>query len=349
MDDRWFEIPGKNDDLFLASRIRLLRNTKEFLFPQKMDREMRLSFEKEVEDRLNGLSSVVGAPLDKVDLNEVGKIEKDAIRERNIINEAAYKENEKTALYVSRDEAFSLTLNTTDHFRMTLSSRGENLKELLSKIKMIDAYVQDRMNYAVNDSLGFETSTLSNVGTGMRAYYIMHLPMLSQDPRFQEMINEITKYGVVIKEGWTYGARKIGGIFVLYNQRTLGLSEEEIVDILSNVGNRLMEEERALRKASNELLLRDRVLRSYGILQYAAKLEIPEACKLLSDFLLGVSEHYFVADIPVSVYELMIGIFPGNLCMYYKKSLDDDEMTQKRAQYVQAFLKHFHPSISMEE
>lgn len=343
MDERWYGRPGENDDIFLASRIRLLRNFEGLLFPASMSDELREDLEYRIEQNLSGLSFPAGEEIDKIVLSDLAEHEKSAIRERQLINEAAFTEKAKTALYVSRGESFSMTVNAQDHLRLLLSERGQDLTGLLSRMYMIDDYISSRMPYAFSPKYGYKTARIRDVGTGMRAYYIMHLPLLSEREDFNALVQEIGKYGVVIKEGWTVGARKIGGVYVLYNQRTLGLKEEDIAEILSNVGDRLMNEERGLRKDADPVALRDRVFRSYGVLKYAVRLEIAEACRLLSDIQLGVSEHYFRSRTNISVYELMLGIFPGNLQVYYKQTLRNEEIPQKRAEYLQEFLKNFTP------
>ncbi|MBP5254409.1 MAG: hypothetical protein J6Z23_03400 [Lachnospiraceae bacterium] len=343
MDKRWYERAGERGDIFLASRIRLLRNFDGILFPSAMSDEQRQDLEYRMDSLLPALSASLGEPIERIPLKALSGYERSAVRERHLINDAAFAESAHTTLYVSRDEACSLTVNARDHLRILLSERGEQLNGLLERINRLDDAVCAGIPYAFSPKYGYKTARIRDLGTGMRAYYVMHLPLLSEREDFGALVQEIGKYGVVIKEAWTVGARKVGGVYVLYNQRTLGLKEEDIVAILTNVGDRLMKEEQDLRHSADPELLRDRVFRSYGTLKYAVRLETAEACRFLSDILLGVSEQYLKAGSGASVYELMLGIFPGNLQVYFREPLTNSEIPAKRAEYVRGFLKNFTP------
>ena len=345
MSERWYNKPGDQDDIILVSRIRLLRNFKSYAFPDRLSPEDRNRMFAEASEKLN-LSEVVGDRIEKASSTELGPEERLAFKERMLINKAAYSSEIPFVVYASADESFSLTLNGTDHVRILLSRHGQDLSGLLSGISAIDDYIDKRMHYAFSQKLGFKTSTLANVGTGMRAYYVMHLPLLSEEQDFASLRNEIGRYGVVIKDAWDLKNHEVGGLYVLYNQRTLGLQEKDIIEILTGVSNRLMEQEREKRRNAGRIPLRDRVLRSYGILKYAVRMDLPEACTHLSNILLGISEGILSIEPSINCYELMLGIFPGNLQVYYGQSFNDEEMLVRRSDYLKKFLQYIEVSYS---
>ena len=341
MDERWYNKSGADSDLILVSRIRLLRNFSGWKFPNSLADAEREELCDQVQKKLTHIADSLGCSVRRTVVEQSDTIMKTALKERLLINQAALESEKPVTVYASTDEAFSMTLNGTDHIRLLISGTGQNLAALYDRIDIVDNYINSRMPYAFSKKLGFKTAGIQNVGTGMRAYYVMHLPLLSEEKSFNVLSQEIGKYGVVIKEAWSQGAKRIGGLYVLYNQRTLGLKESDIIDILTNVANRLMRQEREMREKTDPLILKDRVFRSYGVLQYAVKLDLSEACIHLSNLQLGVSMGYLKPKTTLSVYELMLGMLPGNLQIYYEKAFDEKTIKQKRAQYLQDFLKFF--------
>ena len=339
MDERWYHRPGDNDDIVQVSRIRLLRNFRDWKFPGRMTEEERTALLSLVEEKLVKLPELLGQKLTCLHIDELSETEKLTLQERLLINKGTLEQNEKAIVYASEDEAFSMTVCGQDHLRLLLSGHGQHLYELYERLQQADSYIDSRIPYAYGKKIGYKTSTIANVGTGMRAYYVMHLPILSENRNFQTLSREMIKFGVVMKEAWISGAKKIGGLYVLYNQRTLGLQEKDIMDILTNVANRLMGEERELRDKLSPVSLMDRVFRSYGILKYAKQLDFPEGCKHLSNLLLGVSQGLVNVSEDLSIYELMLGIFPGNLQFYYKTEADEQKLRELRAVYLRHFLE----------
>ncbi len=338
MDERWYHRHGENDDIIQVSRIRLLRNFKKWFFPGRMDEGMRQELLSAVDSKLPRLSEILGKGIQKLETDKLREAEKMTLQERLLINKATLEQTEKAVVYATTDEAFSMTVGGTDHLRLLLSEHGQGLYPLYDCLDEVDTYIDSRIPFAYSKQFGYKTASIDSVGTGMRAYYVMHLPLLSESRSFQALSQEMIKFGVVMKEAWISGAKKIGGLYVLYNQRTLGLQEKELMDILTNVANRLMGEERELREKYKQVFLEDRVYRSYGILKFARQLDFPEGCRHLSNLLLGASTGLLSVDEDLSIYELMLGIFPGNLQFFYKVSADDSQIRILRAEYVQEFL-----------
>ena len=339
MDERWYHRRGENDDIIQVSRVRLLRNFKDWKFPDRMSPEERADMQAAVDRRLVKLPDILGQQVQKFVTEELSDVEKQTMQERLLINKATFGQEENAVVYASEDEAFSMTVGGSDHIRLLLSEHGQTLYDLYDRLEEVDSYIDSRIPYAYSRKIGYKTSTLANVGTGMRAYYVMHLPLLSESRNFEQLSGEMAKFGVVMKEAWISGAKKTGGLYVLYNQRTLGLQEGELMDILTNVANRLMGEERDLRVKMPQLSLEDRVFRSYGVLKYARELDFPEGCRHLSNLLLGESMGILSVGNSFSIYELMLGIYPGNLQFYYGKETDQAEIRTLRASYLRAFME----------
>ncbi len=335
---RWYNESGKNSDIILVSRIRLLRNFAGWPFPgQESESEVRALLSM-AEEKLSDLSTAVQEEVSETPAGLFEESERQALKERHIINNAALRTNHDYRLFTSESEDFSLTLNVEDHVRLLLSRRGDCLTELWEKISYIDDYIDSCIPYAFDKKQGFRTSRISNMGTGMRCYYVMHLPLLTEEPSFKDLLAEMTKHGVIVRDALDLDEKHTGGLYVLYNQRTLGLSENDIMDILSLVAGRLMDQEKELRKNADLIKLKDRVMRAYGLLTYARLMDLPESCRLISDIMLGESLGFFKNNGNFSSYELMLGVFPGNLQVYYQSLFNEDEIKEKRAGFLQHFL-----------
>ena len=200
MSGRWYNEQGKNSDIILVSRIRLLRNFDGWPFPdQESESEVR-SLLSLAEDKLSDLSEAVGEEVNETPAGLFEESERQALKERHIINNAALGANHDFKLFTSESEDFSLTVNVDDHVRLLLSKRGDCLNELWEKINRIDDYIDGCIPYAFDKKQGFRTSRISNLGTGMRCYYVMHLPLLTEQPSFKDLLGEMTRHGVIVRD-----------------------------------------------------------------------------------------------------------------------------------------------------
>ena len=342
MDERWYSRKCA-DDVILVSRVRLLRNFNEYLFPDTMKDEDREEIRERMDPLLPEMSGLLSSTVKRLVFERFSPEEKAALQERQLINKAAASTDKMIDVCASGDEAFSLTLNCTEHVRLLYSRYGNRLSELYKKVQPVDELIGRNIPYAYSERFGYKTSTIANVGTGMRAYFVMHLPLLSGTKNFTQMTEEIGRYGVVIRNAISDAGKRSMGLYVIYNHRSLGISEKAIMDILTNVAGRLAGQEREMRLNADRTQLRDRVLRSYGILKYACRMDFFESVLHLSNLLLGVSQGILHTAGDFSVYELMLGVQPGNLQVYHKSLFDEEAIKIKRADYLRHFLLHIEP------
>ena len=339
MDERWYSRKSA-DDVILVSRIRLLRNFSDYLFPDAMSEEDRTEIRERIDPLLPAMSELLGSKVKRLPFERFSPEEKAALQERQLINKAAAAADKRIDVCASSDEAFSLTLNCTEHVRLLYSRYGNRISDLYKKIRPVDELIGRGIPYSYSERFGYKTSTIANVGTGMRAYYVMHLPLLSGTKNFTQMTEEIGRYGVVIRNAISDAGKRSMGLYVIYNHRSLGITEKDIMDILTNVAGRLAGQERDMRMNADRTQLRDRVLRSYGILKYACRMDFFEGVLHLSNLLLGVAQGILHTAGDFSVYELMLGSQPGNLQVYHKTLFDEETIKIKRADYLRHFLTH---------
>lgn len=334
---KWFDSVDNKNSNIVYSRIRLARNWDEYVFPSRMTREQCLEMLNRLKDGLKDIGDVTGCEYQYEQLEEEQELKKLALRERRILNLAAVNKKEPCGLFLSEDEGSSIVLGGDDHIRMQFLSPGLKLDELWQKADAMDDYINERFSYAFDEKYGYLTSFPTNVGTGLRACVVLHLPTLSQVRKFQSIVGDMSRFGTTIRGLYGEGSDNYGSLYEISNQRTLGQSERELVELVTKAAAQLNNQEMRVRNAAlgtQRLEREDEVYKSYGVLRYARKISEKDARIFLSQLMAGEEDGLMEFDKKCSLYSLIIGIKPANLNLWAKRPLDKDEMDSVRAAYV---------------
>ncbi len=284
---KWFEDGGLNSDIVLSTRIRLARNLKGIPYPGKMTAEDAKKVISLVEAALEEMNYT----FTKYDLQKLSDIEKEKLVEERYISPKLAKSNLPSCAYISDDNNVSIMVNEEDHIRIQCiyaGFEGEKAYDLISKI---DAYLSEKLDYAVHEKYGHLTSCLTNVGTGMRISYMVHLPAIVMFKASEGIFSAISKLGLAVRGMYGEGTKSLGNLFQISNQATLGKDELEIINDISKVAEGIISKERELRKEllnQKGLVLEDKIMRSLGILKSARIMQSKEMMTLLSDVRLGI-------------------------------------------------------------
>ncbi len=335
---KWYEQTADSQDILVASRIRLSRNFREYPFPCRQSEEQQKQLLEQLLGNGPKLEEVTGIPFEECDLSEFGNTHKKALEERNLIHKAAMKKESPTGILVSADESYSILLECDDHIRMQVSGCGLKLEELWEKIDKVDDYFSLQKEYAFDDTLGYLTTFPNNVGTGMKAYVIMHLPFLCSSEKVRSLFLEMGRYGVNVRGGFGNLDDNPGNLIILYNQKTLGVSEEEIIQILNKVAIHIRHQEERARRYRVEhyrLQMQDQVYKSYGILKCAVLLTLEEALEHLSNLQWGLSCGFLRSEKSFNGYQLMLEIQSANLQVIHDRPMEDQILCKARAEYIQ--------------
>ena len=216
-----------------------------------------------------------------------------------------------------------------------------DLESAWKDANQVDDILNESFEYAFDEKLGYMTAFPTNLGTGMRAYLILHLPLLSSSRQFRVLMGGISRYGLAMKGAFGEGNDNPGSLFVLYNQKTLGVSEEDIIQILTKVAGQLASQERSVRTQSvkthrNEI--EDCIYRSYGILKYARSISFKDALNYLSQLRWGIEMNLLPIEETIPCYQLMLGVQPANLQVTYDRPMNQEELDRARASYLRKFL-----------
>lgn len=334
---KWFECEEKEGQNIISSKVRLARNWSEYVFPSRLTGEESLEMIKRLCDGVADLGEQDGRKYETAYFDELSDLDRRALKERRILNASALSRKAPMALMVSEQEDVSLVFNGTDHIRIQVLTSGLHLQEALKTADQIDDFINARFPYAFDEKYGYLTSFPTNVGTGMRASVLVHLPSLSMGKKFSAMLSDMGRFGVSIRGVYGEGRENYGSIYEITNQKTMGQSEKELADLVSRVALQLNEKEnqvRSLALENHRMEREDEVYKSYGVLRYARRLTMKEAMTYLSQLMTGVSDGLIQMESPCPVYRLMLGIQTANLQKLSERPLGKEELDGARAAYL---------------
>ncbi|MEW9672329.1 protein arginine kinase [Ammoniphilus sp. 3BR4] len=333
----WMSGEGPDSDIVISSRVRLARNLREHPFPM-------LATESQAREVIRKVSEVINTDdfqaldrFEKLSLNDVSRLEKRVLVEKHLISPHLADESRHGAVILSENEAVSIMVNEEDHLRIQCLFPGFQLKEAWDMSNQIDDVFEKYLDYAFDERRGYLTSCPTNVGTGIRASVMMHLPALVMTQQINRILNAIGQIGLVVRGIYGEGSEAAGNLFQISNQITLGHSEDEIIDNLYNVARQIMEHERVARKTlieHNKIQMEDKLCRSYGILSNARVIESKEAATRLSDLRLAIDTGLIKGISAKVINELMVLIQPGFLQMYSGKDLSPEQRDVRRAKLI---------------
>ena len=287
----WLNGSGPESEIVLSSRIRLARNLRSQPFPGRASEEELAQITAELKDVANELQAFDGHEYAFVELDQLTPLARYVLVEKHIISHNHVAESANRALIVRDDVSVSIMVNEEDHLRLQCLEAGLNLKDALEKANAVDDVIEARHDVAFMENMGYLTSCPTNIGTGLRASVMVHLPALALTKQMGRIVAIATQLGLTVRGLYGEGTEAAGNIFQISNQVTLGRNEQDIISNLSSVVKQVVDKERMARRLLiNESTdaLTDRVWRAYGILRYAYSISAQEALALLSEVRLGV-------------------------------------------------------------
>lgn len=285
---KWYNDSGLQDDIVLSTRIRLARNLKGIPFPGKMTEEDAKKVISLVETALEEMHYT----FIKYDMQALSATQKQRLVEERYISPNLAAQKLPSCAYISEDNNVSIMVNEEDHLRIQTIFCGFEDEKAYDLISKIDSYLSEKLNYAVHEKYGHLTSCLTNVGTGMRISYMLHLPAIVACKVSDSVFSAIGKLGATVRGVYGEGTKSTGYVFQISNQITLGKDETEIKASLTETVEGVIAKERELRREIHKqkgLVLEDKVMRSLGTLNSARIMQSSEMVALLSDVRLGIS------------------------------------------------------------
>ncbi len=337
----WMRGGGPDSDIVISSRIRLARNLKQVTFPMMATSEQSMAAKEQILKTLNNDELDEISKFEFISLSDLSDLEKRVLVEKHLISPSLADESRNGAVVLSENESISIMVNEEDHLRIQVLYPGFQIKEAWDLANQIDDIFEHRLEYAFDEKRGYLTSCPTNLGTGIRASVMMHLPALVITQQINRILSAITQVGLAVRGLYGEGSEATGNWFQISNQITLGQSEEEIIDNLYSVARQIIEHERAARKTlleHSKMQIYDKVNRSLGILSHAGVIDSKETGQRLSDVRLGI-DLGLIENVSANVMnELMVMTQPGFLQQYAGKILTADERDIRRAEMIRSRL-----------
>lgn len=339
---KWTEATGPFPEVVLSSRIRLARNLEGVPFPEQMDEKQADQLIGQVEQGVREINLMgFAAKVALYRLADVPALERQVLVDKHLISPQQAQEARGKAVAISDDEAISVMVNEEDHLRIQCLAPGLQLDEAWRIASLVDDALEQKLTYAFHAQRGYLTACPTNVGTGLRASVMMHLPGLVLTQQAGQLFHTLSQVGLVVRGLYGEGTEATGHIFQISNQTTLGKSEEEIIAHLGAVVQRVIETEKQARQhlfQEMKAQVEDRIGRSYGILSSARILSSEEAMKLLSDVRLGIDLGLFPTLTFRTMNELMVAMQPAFLQKVAGQELNPLERDIRRAALVRSRL-----------
>lgn len=269
-------------------------------------------------------------------MKDLSDVKKNSLIENHIISPALANKRNEGAFLLSPDGKTSVMINEEDHIRIQTIEDGLSLKECWKLSNEVDDIIEESVDYAFDRELGYITACPTNIGTGMRASVMLHLPALSITNQIDKLLYGVSQLGVAVRGVYGEGTKSIGHLYQISNQGTLGASEETLIDKINQIVMQIIDKEKNTREhlmKNNYDDLEDDFYRAYGLLTNARKMTVDEAMKLLSLIKLGSEMGITPMVKGKNIYQLMIWIQPNNISTI-DAELSPKDRDKKRAELI---------------
>ena len=341
-------IYSQNDGLnkfVLSSRIRLARNLKGEKFPHKLDDKSAVGIVEKIEDSLKDSEKI----FKRIDLNSKSTLDKNIYLEKHLISKDLIRSSGKSSFLVNEDETISIMINEEDHLRMQFFNSGYNLIDTFNEAMKLDDFIERKVDYAFDEKIGYLTTCPTNLGTGMRASIMIHLPALTMTDNIAKVYKALTQVGMTIRGLYGEGSKSEGAIYQVSNQVTLGVSEQDILNNLYAIVKELTDKEINVRKnlfKDYEFEMKDKIYRSVGVLSSCYSISSKESLELLSYVRFGVEEGFIETSIPIN--KILIESQPASLQNSIQTPIHKSSSTTKNRDFERAkFLREYFKGVEI--
>src|SRR5687768_8484773 len=340
---RWLDASGPNGDIVLSTRVRLARNIERFAFTGRARDGERLRVLSQVREALHGIDGMAESVPFRVD--ELPPVDRALLHERHLVSkELAGLDAQhplRTGAAVFLGDRLGVMVNEEDHLRLQALQSGFALQQAYDSIDRLDRALGDRLPYSFHPEFGYLTACPTNVGTGLRASVLIHLPGLVLTKEIGKVLAGLQQMGLTYRGLYGEGSEVVGNFFQISNQTTLGSAEEELLDKLLRVVAHVIEREEEARKVllrDAGYIIEDKLWRAYGTLRYARSLTFDEAMNYLSGVRLAVGLKLMSGLSVYTLNKLLIFSQSAHLAQAEGRPLTESDANLARARYVRQAL-----------
>ena len=327
---KWLEDLGQDEDVVISSRIRIARNLENYKFPNVISHDESEKLTEEILEAIKGSEK----KYEFHRIRDLSELEQLVFVEEHLISPSLLSDKKNSSFLLREDERVTIMINEEDHIRIQVLLSGSNMGEGWKICSEIDDLLESKLNYAFHERLGYLTSCPTNVGTGLRASVMVHLPCITMAGQLNVIMEQLRKIGLTIRGLYGEGTKGLGHLYQISNQTTLGENEENIIKKLNRVIYEVVNRERSTRNylmEKNNLLLEDKIFRSLGILKYNRMISSNGAMFHLSNVKLGCDMGIIDHMDSKSIIKLMVEIQAANVQKKLNKSMRKEERDINRS------------------
>lgn len=321
----------------MSSRIRLARNYRDVPFPSAMNEREASS----VTEKTLRIFKDAPCPFRYVKMNALDQTERVRLMERHLISPEMVENTLYGAALISEDERVCVMIHEEDHLRIQVMAPGLAFDEAMESAEKLDGLLTDSGEIARDERFGYMTACLTNVGTGLRASAMMHLPGITMTRQLQPLADTLGKHALTMRGLYGEQSQAVGNLYQISNQATMGPASGEIVASAERAVRFVVDREREARGAlfaKNGERMRDRLYRSVGTLKFARRLNTREFMALLSDLRLALWAGLVEGIAPETLNNIMITSQPAGLMSRIGRELNAQQRDAARADYVRSAL-----------
>ena len=334
MGAKWYLGTGAQNDVVISTSVHLVRNLREFPFPQMLSLQDKLKVNSIIKDA----ASFTDYNFNYLEMKMLSQYEVVSLAERHLISPEFASSRDGRALLITDDEAVSVMLNEEDHIRFQVMYAAFSLDEAYRTANEIDNALSKKLNFAFDERIGYLTQDPTIIGTGMKASVVLHLPGLAGLMQIPKLISTVQKLGLTLRGSYGEGAAAKGDLFRLSNSITLGISEKAAIENLKSIALQIAAQERSARE---EILksnaTEDKIFRAYGTLKYARLIDTDELMELMSLVRLGAVKGLINID-TAKIEGMMINMQPATISLSVDRPLDRNGRDMLRAKRVRELL-----------
>lgn len=324
--------------IIVSSRVRLLRNLVGFEFPSMLDGEEGIKVLNKLADNILPLNS--GFKLYKID--SLPELDVNVMHEKSLITSKLLDAEKYGAIILSEEEDISVLINETDHVCLECNLKGLNLISAYDRLNELDSQILSKLDVAYDDSIGFLTSDLDNVGTGLKAYITLFLPALTLGGKMMDITRNLSNQGFEISSLLRDDVENVYS-YTISNSFSIGKRESDYVVKITEIALKVAEMEI---RARSEMLspasiddVTDKVNRAWGILTNCFKIGETEARQLLGEVKMGVALDMIRFKEVGFIDHLMIDIMPYSLTKISNSKVMISDLDKYRAKFLANVLK----------
>ncbi|MGN0473992.1 MAG: protein arginine kinase [Acutalibacteraceae bacterium] len=339
-EKKWYQSEGKNSDIVISTRLRFARNLNGYPFPHVMNDEQKKEVNEKVRDALLNGNSALRDSFKYIEADKLTSCQLASMVERHLVSPEFAQNPKGRALLLMNDESVSIMLNEEDHVRIQVMGSGFDLEGLYDIADKIDTLLDETLHFAFDEELGYLTACPTNLGTGMRASVMLHLPATEADGTLRRIAISLGKIGATIRGSYGEGSQSTGALYQVSNQVTLGISEKDTISNLTEITNQII----ALEKKSRAALVKseqcqDNIWRALGILKSARVMSSKEFADLYSAVRMGVAEGVVSGITLDKLSDIFAMVQPAGIMEEYGDSMTPEQRDKKRAEILRKELK----------